>query len=69
VSTYIYIFTGSLFIYLVGYACYKFGMVDFQKKTYSVSRYIMGYMQSPLLLMILVLAFKISSSKEGGKSS
>jgi hypothetical protein len=69
VSAYLCIFTGSLLIYMLGYVCYKFGMVEFQKKTYSVSRYIMGYMQSPLLLMILVLAFKISTSKDTGKSS
>jgi hypothetical protein len=53
----IFIFSFSLLVFMIGYFGIKY------QAMYAISRYIMGFMQSPLLLMILVSAFKIAAIK------
>lgn len=51
--TYLVLFSTSLFLFSLGYFIGGYAVF------YTLSRYIMGFVQSPLLLMILFVAFKI----------
>jgi hypothetical protein len=47
-------FLVSLFIFSIGYFIGRY------ETFYSISRYIMGFLQSPLLLMLVVIAFRVA---------
>jgi hypothetical protein len=63
VLVYALMFLVSLLLFLAGYFIGKY------EAFYSVSRYIMGIQQSPLLLMLLALAFNMAPLAESQKET